>query len=130
MRWVRVWLPVAIMAGGVVAIVASGGSVAGWEGGAAIIGAGMSVWLLNFFFRVGVHGDRERDAEDAARAFFDAHGHWPDEEPPTRTEPPADPHRHPRSDPHGPHPAGRPGGPPPPPPPRPRSRPIRRSSPS
>jgi hypothetical protein len=81
MRWVRVWLPVAIIAGGVVAIVASGGTDAAWEGGAAIIGAGAAVWLLNLFFRIGVLGDRERDAEDAARDFFDRHGHWPDEEP-------------------------------------------------
>ena len=27
-----------------------------------IIGAGLSVWLLNLLFRVGVSGDRERDA--------------------------------------------------------------------
>ena len=37
--------------------------------------------LLNFFFRMGVSGDVERDREDAARAYFDAHGHWPDEAP-------------------------------------------------
>jgi hypothetical protein len=27
-------------------------------------------------------GHDERHAEDEARAYFDAHGHWPDEEPP------------------------------------------------
>jgi hypothetical protein len=26
-------------------------------------------------------GHKERDEEDAARAFFDSHGHWPDEDP-------------------------------------------------
>jgi hypothetical protein len=82
MRWVRVWLPVAIMVAGVVAIVASGGSEAGWEGGVAIIAAGVSVWLLNVIFRVGVQGERERDAEDEARDFYDKHGYWPDEAPP------------------------------------------------
>jgi hypothetical protein len=111
MRWVRTGLPLAIIAGGAAAIAASGGTEAGWEGGAGIIGAGLAVWLLNFFFRVGVQGDRERDAEDAAREFFDAHGHWPDEQPPPTPEPPADQHRHPRPAPHAPHPAGRPGGP-------------------
>jgi hypothetical protein len=116
MRWVRVWLPVAIMVAGVVAIVASGGSEAGWEGGVAIIAAGVSVWLLNVIFRVGVQGERDRDEEDAARDFYDEHGYWPDEAPLRAAEPPAehraegrvDPHRtgtHPR------HPPGRPGGP-------------------
>jgi hypothetical protein len=112
MRWVRVWLPLAIIAGGVVAIVAAGGTVEAWEGGGAIIGAGMAVWLLNFFFRIGVQGDRERDAEDAARAFYDAHGYWPDEQPPPpRDEPRPDAHRAPRPGAHDPHPAGRPGSP-------------------
>ena len=79
MRWVRTWLPVGIIATGLVIIVATGGSETGVEGGGMLIGAGLSVWLLNLFFRVGVRGDRERDAEDRARAFFDEHGHWPDE---------------------------------------------------
>ena len=39
--------------------------------------------LLNVLFRYGVAGDSERDDEDAARAYFDEHGHWPDE-PPSR----------------------------------------------
>jgi hypothetical protein len=30
-------------------------------------------------FRIGVEGDKDRDREDAARAYFDEHGHWPDE---------------------------------------------------
>jgi hypothetical protein len=111
MRFVRVWLPIAIMVAGVVAIVASGGSEAGWEGGVAIIAAGASVWLLNIIFRVGVQGERDRDAEDAAREFYGEHGYWPDEAPPPGDEPrperPADPHR---ADPHA-HPgSGRPGG--------------------
>jgi hypothetical protein len=111
MRWVRLWLPLAIIAGGVAAIAATGGSVAGWEGGAAIIGAGLAVWLLNFFFRVGVKGDRERDAEDAAREFYSAHGYWPDESPPQPpAPPPSERHRAPRPDPHTRHPPGRTGG--------------------
>jgi hypothetical protein len=109
MRWVRVWLPLAIMVGGVIAIIASGGSEAGWEGGVAIIAAGVSVWLLNVIFRVGVQGERDRDAEDAARDFYAEHGYWPDEAPAEAGEPPperpADPHRTPAH----PHPrTGRP----------------------
>ncbi len=41
--------------------------------------AGLSVWLLNWLYRVGVAGERERDQEDHAREFFDRHGVWPDE---------------------------------------------------
>jgi hypothetical protein len=90
-----------------VAIVAAGGTDVAWEGGAAIIGAGAAVWLLNLFFRIGAQGDRERDAEDEARAFFDRHGHWPDEEPPARPAAArADPHRPSRPDPHPGHPSG------------------------
>ena len=100
MRFVRVWLPLIIIAGGLVVIVATGGSETGVEGGAGIIGAGASVWLLNVIFRVGVQGERDRDAEDEARDYYDEHGYWPDEapeEPPGGADPPADP---PRADPH------------------------------
>jgi hypothetical protein len=38
--------------------------------------------LLNWFYRVSVKGERDRDTEDEARTFFAQHGHWPDEEPP------------------------------------------------
>ena len=50
------------------------------EGAAAIVGAGLSIWLLNELFRFGVRGDAERDAEDRARKYFDRHGRWPDDE--------------------------------------------------
>jgi hypothetical protein len=113
MRFVRVWLPVAIVAGGLIAIVATGGSLSGVEGGVAIIAAGISVWMLNVIFRVGVAGERERDAEDAARDYYAEHGYWPDEAPPPAAEParapepPADPHRR---APNAGHPHRRPDG--------------------
>ena len=100
MRFVRLWLPIAIIAGGFVVIVATGGSETGVEGGAGIIGAGLAVWLLNVMFRVGVQGEKDRDAEDEARDFYSEHGYWPDEAPPAGAAPPPDdPHRH-GSDPH------------------------------
>ena len=80
MRWVRTWLPLAIIAAGVVVAVAGGLSETSLEGGGLLISAGLSVWLLNLLYRVGVTGDRDRGEEDDARAFFDRHGHWPDEE--------------------------------------------------
>jgi hypothetical protein len=100
MRLIRVWLPLAIIAGGLIVIVATGGSETGVEGGAGIIGAGASVWLLNVIFRVGVAGERERDAEDRARDYYAEHGYWPDEAPPDEAHDPPpsaqrpDPHRH------------------------------------
>jgi hypothetical protein len=113
MRFIRVWLPVLIIFGGIVVIVATGGSETGVEGGAGIIGAGASVWLLNLIFRVGVQGERDRDAEDEARAFYAEHGYWPDEAPPpqeARPDPHAHEHPH-RPPPHHHHPTGRPAGP-------------------
>lgn len=50
-----------------------------WEGAACLIGAGLSISLLNILHRVGVDGDRDRDRESAQRRYFDQHGHWPDE---------------------------------------------------
>ena len=80
MSWVRTWLPISIIASGFVVALVTGFSETGIEGGALLAAAGLSVWLLNFLYRVGVSGDRERDEEDRARAYFDEHGHWPDEE--------------------------------------------------
>jgi hypothetical protein len=37
-----------------------------------VVGIGWILWVMR-------HGDRERHDEDAARAFFDEHGRWPDE---------------------------------------------------
>jgi len=85
MRFVRYGLPLIVVVAGIVAV-ALGPDDSRWDGGAAIIGAGLAVWMLNFFFRIGASGDRERDEEERAREFFDLHGHWPDEEPPRPTQ--------------------------------------------
>ena len=98
LRAVRTWLPVGICAAGVV-LVAVKRDETGLEGGALLVAAGLSVWLLNWFYLVSVRGERDREVEDAARDFFDAHGHWPDEEPPAGPaagrgdQAPPDPHR-------------------------------------
>ncbi|MBV8944722.1 MAG: hypothetical protein JOZ95_04830, partial [Solirubrobacterales bacterium] len=41
---------------------------------------GLSVLLINFLYRLGVSGDKEREEEERARAYFDEHGEWPEEE--------------------------------------------------
>jgi hypothetical protein len=92
MRWVRTWLPVTIIVAGVVLAAVTGFSETGLEGGVLMISAGLSVWLLNLLYRIGVRGDRERDEEDRARAYFAEHGRWPDEEETAeRAEPSAQP---------------------------------------
>ena len=92
MRAVRTWLPGAIIVAGLILAAVTGFSETGVEGGTLLLAAGLSVWLLNLLYRIGVKGDRERDAEDEARAYFDEHGYWPGEEPP-RSDPHNQVHR-------------------------------------
>jgi hypothetical protein len=75
---VRYVLPAVVVVGGILAVIISP-TLTSLEGAAGIIGAGLSIWLLNVLHRMGVRGDHERDAEQDARAYFDAHGHWPGE---------------------------------------------------
>jgi hypothetical protein len=88
LRLVRFWLPMGLIAIGLVMLlVAALRSDDIWaEGGALIISAGLSVWLLNVLHRVGVRGDRERDREAEARTYFDEHGRWPDDNNPERRD--------------------------------------------
>jgi hypothetical protein len=51
-------------------------NVVAFVGGCVVIGG--LIWFA-------VKGHDDRDAEDAARAFFDEHGRWPDEDAPTAT---------------------------------------------
>jgi hypothetical protein len=77
--FVRHWLPLIIVLAGVVAMIAAPNRI---EGGVLIVSAGLSVWLLNWLWRVGVAGEADRDAEDRAREEFDRTGRWPDDAPP------------------------------------------------
>ena len=74
---VRYGVPLAIATGGLVLLLIDSDNL---HGALGIIGAGIAVGLLSLFYRVGASGDRERDAEDAAREYFDVHGRWPDED--------------------------------------------------
>ena len=75
---VRYGLPAVIALAGVVVLVLDR-SLIGLEGFVLFIGAAGSILLLNVLHRIGVSGDAERDREEAARAYFDEHGRWPDE---------------------------------------------------
>jgi hypothetical protein len=76
----RYGLPAGIFLLGCVLLIVDGGGTTGWEGFFMATGAAIAVLLLNLFFRLGVQGDRERDAEEAARDYYSRTGHWPDEE--------------------------------------------------
>jgi high-affinity Fe2+/Pb2+ permease len=73
---IRYAIPAVIVLAGIV-IMALGGE-SNVEGGAGVVSAGLAVWFLNWLFRTGTAGDREREAEDAAREYYDTHGRWPD----------------------------------------------------
>lgn len=73
---IRYALPCAVVIAGL-AVMALG-SETELEGGASIVSAGLAIYFLNWLFRIGVAGDRQRELEDAARDYFDRHGRWPD----------------------------------------------------
>ncbi|HEV2769928.1 MAG TPA: hypothetical protein VGV40_07070 [Solirubrobacteraceae bacterium] len=82
----RTVLPLAVILAGFVVLVVRRDTL-GLEAFTLLLGAGASIWLVNFLYRLSISGDRVRDEEDRARAFFDRHGHWPDEAPPAREAP-------------------------------------------
>jgi len=40
----------------------------------------LTVWLINWLFRMSVESNREREDEEEARRVFDRTGRWPDDE--------------------------------------------------
>jgi hypothetical protein len=68
-------LPTVVVIAG--AVVMAIGSENDLEGGAGIISAGLAIYFLNWLYRIGVSGDREREREEAAREYFSRHGRWP-----------------------------------------------------
>jgi len=75
----RVWVPVAIAVAGVIGIVIGHGKTAAAGAGVALVIAALIVWMINWMYRMSVQSNHERDREEEARAYFDAHGRWPDE---------------------------------------------------
>lgn len=71
----RYVLPVVVTIAGIV-IMALGGEN-NLEGGASIVSAGLAIYAINWLFRIGSAGDREREQEQAAREYYAEHGHWP-----------------------------------------------------
>jgi hypothetical protein len=72
---VRYVVPVVVVVAGVV--IMAFGSESDLEGGAGFVSAGLAIYFVNWLFRIGADGDRERDVEQAARDYFNRHGRWP-----------------------------------------------------
>jgi hypothetical protein len=78
LRFVRYGLPALLLVAGFVLLFAAPDSTR-YEGFAMCVGAGLSLFLLNWLFRLGATGDEERRREDEAREHLAKHGRWPDE---------------------------------------------------
>jgi hypothetical protein len=81
LQFVRYGIPALLVLAGFVVLFVADDS-ARWDGFAGLVGAGLAVLLLNWLFRLGAEGDKERRQEEEARDFYSRHGHWPDEPPP------------------------------------------------
>ena len=72
---VRYLLPLGIFLLGCALLIIDGGGKTGWEGFFMATGAALSVLLLNWLFRLGAEGDRERDGRGGrARVHSRARG--------------------------------------------------------
>jgi hypothetical protein len=72
---VRYVLPVVVSLGGLAIMMM--GSETDLMGGASILSAGLAIYFVNWLFRIGASGDRERETEAAARDYYQRHGRWP-----------------------------------------------------
>jgi hypothetical protein len=72
----RYGIPAVLFIAGAIITATAGG--VGLAAGALFFSAASAILLLNVLHRIGVEGDKERDREEAARAYFDEHGRWPD----------------------------------------------------
>jgi hypothetical protein len=86
MRFLRYHLPVLIIISGFLLLLIRGTNDNALWGAASLWGAGLSVFFLNWLYRLGVSGDKDRDHEADARRYLAEHGHWPDEAPADKRE--------------------------------------------
>jgi hypothetical protein len=75
----RIWLPLAIAAAGIVAIVVGHGTNGTAAAGVGLLLVALIVWMVNWMYRMSVQSNREREREEEAREYFSRHGRWPDE---------------------------------------------------
>ncbi len=79
-RLLRWWIPAALCVIGTVLLFADSFDTFGVSAFAAFVGAGLSTWLINFLWRLGVSGDDERDREAQERVYLAHHGRWPSQQ--------------------------------------------------
>jgi hypothetical protein len=77
---VRVVLPAAIAGAGAVLVVTGDDAADG--AGVLLMGVAVLVLMANVLIRLSLQSEDERALEERRRAYFAAHGHWPDEPPP------------------------------------------------
>jgi len=76
----RVWLPVGLAIAGLVLCVAGHGKTTIAAVGVCLILIALTVWLINWLFRLSIESNRDREREEEARDYFERYGHWPGEE--------------------------------------------------
>ena len=76
---VRIGLPAAIAAAGLVLILEGSGENA-QGAGVALIGCAVMVVLFNVFLRIGWRDERDREREEEAREHLARTGRWPDDD--------------------------------------------------
>jgi len=81
MLLVRYGLGALMVLGGVVMLIISPAGL-GFDGFAMAVGGGLSVLLFNVLLRLAISSEADRAEEQRARAYFDEHGEWPEEQPP------------------------------------------------
>lgn len=75
----RVWLPLALALVGTVLTVIGHGKSNVAAVGVCLVLIALTVWLINWLFRMSLESNREREDEEAARRVFDRTGQWPDD---------------------------------------------------
>jgi hypothetical protein len=76
----RLWLPIAIAVAGLVAIVLGHGRTTLAGAGVGLVLVALTVWMINWMYRLSVASNLDREREELAREYFDLHGRWPDED--------------------------------------------------
>jgi hypothetical protein len=78
---VRYGLPVLLLVSGGVLIGLGHASThsAAAATGLVLAGLALTVWMLNWLFRMSIESNQDRAKEEAARDYFSQHGHWPGE---------------------------------------------------
>ena len=79
LNFTRIWLPLAIAIAGAVGIVVGHGRTGAAGVGVGLLLVALCVWMINWMFRLSVESNHDREREEEAREYFDAHGRWPDE---------------------------------------------------